>query len=65
MTNDNGNVKNFPIVDYRIIDFAAQVENFIREKGEDLSLMAIVGVLETVKHIFLAESLVELNDGPQ
>lgn len=64
MANDNGNVRNLPVVDFRVIEFAAQLEDYIREKGADLSLMSVVGVLECVKHVFLAESLVEMNEGP-
>ena len=58
MANDNSNVRNLPVVDFRVIEFAAQLEDYIREKGADLSLMSVVGVLECVKHVFLAESLV-------
>lgn len=60
MANDQDNVRRLPVVDFRVIEFAQHLEDFVREKGADLSLMSIVGALETVKHVVLAESFAEI-----
>lgn len=56
MANDN----IVPLIDMRAIEFTAQLEEYIREQSVGLSLPAVVGALETVKHLIIAECVNEL-----
>lgn len=53
----NNNVQNFPVVDNRVVEFAAKLEDFVYEHGKDLSIPSILGALEIMKHVILTDAM--------
>lgn len=53
----NDNVKNFPLVDRRLVEFTDKLDLWIQENSNGLPLIGVLGAIEVVRHMILTESI--------